>query len=82
MKYFAICANGDESHLLRDNFLDESGAFHSGILFFKKKADAQTECDGMNRLRKGMKLSECYSVVRAEDEDCGIYGRIVDGKQA
>lgn len=81
MKLFAICTNGDETHLLRDNFLDSGGNHHSGILFFKKKGDAETECDSMNRLRKGMKLSECYSVVKTEDPDTGIYGKIIDGKQ-
>jgi len=81
MKLFAISSNGDEGHLLRDNFLDSAGNLHSGILFFKKKADAETECDSMNRMRKGMKLSECYSVVKTEDPDTGIYGKIIDGKQ-
>jgi hypothetical protein len=81
MKYYAIAIRGDESHLLRDNFLDESGTLHSGILFFKKKPDAEAECTDINRVRKSMKLEECYSVVRVE-EDCGIYGKIVDGKQA
>jgi hypothetical protein len=80
MKYYAIAIRGDESHLLRDNFLNEKKEPTSGILFFKKKPDAEAECDGMNRLRKSMKLEECYSVVRVE-EDCGIYGKIVDGKQ-
>ena len=81
MKYYAIAIRGDDSHLLRDNFLDESGTLHSGILFFKKKPDAEAECTDINRVRKSMKLEECYSVVRVE-EDCGIYGKIVDGKQA
>lgn len=81
MKLFAICTHNDETHLLRDNFLDGKGKPHDGILFFKKKADAETECDSMNRLRRGMKLPECYSVVKTEDLDTGIYGKIIDGKQ-
>jgi len=81
MKYWAIGIRGDSTHLLRDNYLNQSGEAVSGILFFKKKPDAEGESESMNRLRKGMKLEECYSVVRVEEEECGTYGKIIDGKQ-
>lgn len=81
MKYYAIGIREDSTHLLRDNYLNEKREAVSGVLFFKKKPDAEAECESMNRLRKSMKLEECYSVVRVEEEECGAYGKIVDGKQ-
>lgn len=80
MKYYAV-AVGNKDDLLRDNYLNEKKEPISGVLFFKKKENAEIECISMNKLRKGMKLTECYSVARVDESECGIYGKIVDGKQ-
>jgi hypothetical protein len=81
MKYYAIAVGKTNESLLRDNYLNEKKEPISGVLFFKKKENAEIECISMNKLRKGMKLTECYSVARVDESECGIYGKIVDGKQ-
>ena len=81
MKYYAIAVGNKDDLLLRDNYLNEKKEPISGVLFFKKKENAEDECVSMNKLRKGMKLSECYTVARVDESECGSYGKIVDGKQ-
>ena len=81
MKYYAIAVGNKDDLLLRDNYLNEKKEPISGVLFFKKKDNAEAECISMNKLRKGMKLTECYTVARVDESECGIYGKIVDGKQ-
>jgi len=83
MNLFGISIRGDAENLLRDNYITTDGTPIGGVLLFKKKSSAQEEADSMNRLRKGLKLSECYSVVKVEESNLPtIYGKIVDGKQA
>lgn len=81
MSLFGVCINGDPDSLLRDNYLSD-GVPIGGVLLFKRKRDAETEAESMNKLRKGMKLSECYSAVKVEEKNSPpIYGKIIDGKQ-
>jgi hypothetical protein len=81
MSLFGVSVGGDASNLLRDYYLS-NGAPIGGVLLFKRKRDAEAEAESMNKMRKGMKLSECYSAVKVEEGDIPpIYGKIIDGKQ-
>jgi hypothetical protein len=83
MKYFAICVSENKEHLLHDYYLDEKKKPTKGVLLFKRKGNAQNECDAVNKIRRSMKLPECYSVVSVSDEDIkdNPYGVILDGRQ-
>ena len=80
MKFYAVVSGKECELILRDNYLNEKKELVSGVLLFTKKAEAEAEAAAMNRLRKGMRLPECYSVAKIEEEECGFYGRIIDGK--
>ena len=62
-----------------DNIKDPSGEPRKGVLVFKKKTNAVDECDNLNKIRSGMKLTQCYSVEKFNSDnipDCGV---IADG---
>jgi hypothetical protein len=69
----------DKDNFVMDNMKDPSGEPHKGILVFKKKTNAVDECDSLNKLRSGMKLSQCYSVKKVTPEDVPGNGIILDG---
>ena len=60
MPCYAISIREDKQHLLKDN---------RGFLFFKKKSLAVEMCEGMNALRKHMKLDQIYSICKVEEKD-------------
>jgi hypothetical protein len=62
-----------------DNIKDPSGEPRKGVLVFKKKSNAVTECDILNKLRIAMKISQCYSVEKISPEDVPDMGIILDG---
>jgi hypothetical protein len=66
-------------HFVSDNMKDPLGEPRKGILVFKKKTNAVDECDSLNKIRSGMKLSQCYSVKKVTPEDVPRNGIILDG---
>jgi hypothetical protein len=66
-------------HFVSDNMKDPSGEPRKGILVFKKKTNAVDECDSLNKIRSGMKLSQCYSVKKITADDIPETGIILDG---
>lgn len=66
-------------NFVSDNIKDPSGEPRKGILVFKKKSNAVTECEILNRLRTAMKISQCYSVEKVSPDDVPDYGVILDG---
>jgi len=66
-------------NFVMDNIKDPSGEPRKGVLVFKKKTNAVTECDILNKIRTVMKISQCYSVEKISQEDVPEYGIILDG---
>lgn len=60
MPCYAISIREDKQHLLKDN---------GGLLFFRKKSLAVDMCEGMNMIRKKMKLDQVYSVCKIDEKD-------------
>lgn len=64
-----------------DNMKDPSGEPRRGVLVYKKKTDAVTECDALNDLLT-TKKTKPYSVSKISEEDMANipdFGFIVDG---
>jgi len=64
-----------------DNMKDPSGEPRRGVLVYKKKTDAVTECDDLNNLLT-TKKTKPYSVSKISEEDMANipdFGFIVDG---
>ena len=62
-----------------DNMKDSSGEPRRGVLVFKKKTNAVTECDALNDLIT-TKKTKPYSVTKITDmKDIPDFGFIVDG---
>jgi len=69
----------DSDLFVVDNFKDSKDEPIKGVLVFKKKTDAVTECESLNKLRVSMKLKQCYSVSKILSDDVPSYGLIMDG---
>ena len=69
----------DSDLFVVDNFKDSKGEPIKGVLVFKKKTNAVTECESLNKLRVSMKLKQCYSVSKISSDDIPSYGLIIDG---
>ena len=80
MKYYAVCIDKKEDHILKDSVFTKNGS-ETGMLVFKKKSDAVDLAEEMNLLRKGMKLEQVYSVCRVNTDDWEGHHFIVDHKE-
>jgi hypothetical protein len=61
-----------------DNMKDSSGEPRRGVLVFKKKTSAVTECDALNDLLT-TKKTKPYAVAKFPEDEASPYGFIVDG---
>lgn len=66
-------------HFVVDNMKDSSGEPRKGVLVYKKKSKALEDAEELNKLRKSIKLTQCYSVEKITPEDVPEIGIIVDG---
>lgn len=66
-------------NFVSDNMLDPSGEPRKGLILFKKKTNALSEADELNRIAKQCKQPQLYSVQKVAVDDITSDGIIVDG---
>ena len=66
------------NNFVDDNLKDSLGVPRKGVLAFKKKTSAVTECDDLNNLLT-TKKTKPYTVAKFPEDETSSYGFIVDG---